>query len=67
MKVISHVLVVDDDVAIATLSDGEEVILAVEHRDGNDYYKVKQNNKIVPVGTPASWVMFSELTRWTYK
>lgn len=67
MQVISSVLVIDDDVAVAKLIDGAEVPLAIEWRDGNQYYKVKQGNKIVPVWTPASGVMFSDLTRWTYK
>lgn len=66
MKAISKVWVIDDDIALAYLSDWSTVQLYTVHRNWNDYYKIKIDNTLCPVGTPKSWVMFTEHTRFFY-
>ena len=66
MKCISALTVIGDDVAIAVLSDWTTLELAREYRDWKDTFKIRAWNRIVPVGTSPSGVMFTELTRVVY-
>lgn len=66
MKAISKVWIIDDDIAVAELSDWSTVQLYTVHRNWKTYYKIKIGNILCLVGNPKSWVMFTELTRFFY-
>ncbi len=66
MKCISKVWVIDSDIILAELSDKSTVQLYKVTRNWNDYYKIKIDNILCPVGTTKSWVMFTEHTRFFY-
>lgn len=65
MHAISKVCIIDD-FAVATLSDWSEVALAIEVRGDDLFYKIRKDNKIIPVGSKWSWCYFTWLTRWGY-